>query len=106
MIMLVSGSAIGTTAIADSGTVTDLVPVGVADQCEPLGSDEERLQQISAKMKEEDVTLAANKVPVVAKVFNKACVSSNSFNDTASVTGGKESLSVFRNFGFESNCAF
>nr|POE99668.1 hypothetical protein CFP56_18997 [Quercus suber] len=89
-------SAIGTIAVADSVTVMDLVPVGVARQCEPLGCEEERLQQFTATTTEDDVTLDANKMPVVAEVFNEACVSSNSFNNVAYVTGSKENLSVSR----------
>nr|POF18220.1 hypothetical protein CFP56_50754 [Quercus suber] len=64
-------SAIGTIAIADS--------------------------QFTATTTEDDVTLDANQMPVVAEVFNEACVSSNSFNSVAYVTGSKENLSVSRN---------
>ena len=98
-LMPVSGSAIETTAIDDSRIVMELVPVGVEGQCEPVRCDEDQLQQITTTMKEDDVTLEANKVPAVAKGLNEECVSSNSLTNTAYVTGSKENLSVLWNLG-------
>lgn len=64
-----------------------------------MGSVEERLQQITPILqepatKEAAISLDESKMPVVAKVVNEACVSSNSFNSNAYVTGSKENLSV------------
>lgn len=47
--------------------------------------------------KEEAITLDDNKLPVVAKVINEACVTSNSLNSTAYVSGSKENLCMSSN---------
>nr|POE66348.1 hypothetical protein CFP56_15070 [Quercus suber] len=94
-----SGFALGTTAGVASMTVMDLIPVTVEGQCEPVGSVEERLQQITPTTKEQAVTLDDNKIPVVANVFPEKCVSSNSLNSTAYVTGSKENSSGLRTLG-------
>ena len=93
-LMHVSGSAIGTTVVDDSRIVMEMVPKGVDGQCESMRYDEDWLQQITATMKEDDVTMEANKVPDVAKVFNEEYVSSNSLTNTAYVIRSKENLAV------------